>query len=61
LEDVWDGNELKLTFRRIVSEQNMRVWWDLCAIMENVTLNEDDQIIWAFGPVASTQFNRCME
>ena len=40
----------------------MRVWWDLCAIMENVTLmNEDDQIIWAFGPVASTQFNRCME
>jgi hypothetical protein len=49
LEDVWDGSELKLTFRS-VSEQNIRLWWDLCVIMENVTLmNEDDQIIWAFG------------
>jgi hypothetical protein len=50
LGDIWEGRVLKLAFRRSVSDQNMRLWWDLCAIMENITLlNEDDQIIWSYG------------
>lgn len=48
--DVWDGADLKLTFRRTVSAQLMDMWFEICAIAESITLTEEcDTIIWSFN------------
>lgn len=40
---------LKLTFRRVVSAQNMELWDELCAIAKSIVLSADnDQVIWKF-------------
>jgi hypothetical protein len=50
IKEVWDGEELKLSFRRNVSESLMSLWEELRAIGENVALtDEEDQIIWSFN------------
>jgi hypothetical protein len=47
--NVWDGVNLKLTFRRVVSTQVMELWNELCAITESIILLTDkDQVIWVF-------------
>lgn len=50
IAQVWDGQVLRLTFRRAVSENLMNMWYDLLSIVENLTLQEEnDQIIWSFS------------
>jgi hypothetical protein len=50
LSQVWDGQELMLTFRRNVSESLMRLWWDLCSVVEGTSLfEEEDQIMWSYS------------
>lgn len=49
MSQVWCEGELRLTFRRNVSENLMNMWWDLYSMIEGVSLtDEDDQIIWSF-------------
>ena len=45
VKEVWDGVNLKLTFRRTVSEQVMNLWWELVGLMNNIALSEEDTII----------------
>jgi hypothetical protein len=50
VKDVWDGENLMLTFRRPVSEQVMNLWWELVGLMSDINLSEeDDHIIWAYS------------
>ena len=50
VREIWDGENLMLTFRRMVSEQGMNLWWELVNLMSEVTLSEEgDQIIWAYS------------
>ena len=49
VEEVWDGMDLKLTFRRTVSEQVMNLWWELVSLINGIVLSEEeDQIVWAY-------------
>ena len=46
---VWDGVNLKLTFRRCVSPVLFDRWIELCQLMSTVSLSgEDDTPIWMF-------------
>jgi hypothetical protein len=50
IKEVWDGVELKLSFRRNVSERLMLMWDDLCAVSESINLNDEkDHILWSFN------------
>lgn len=50
IKEVWDGEELKLSFRRTVSNRLMLLWDELSAIGESITLNnEEDQILWSYN------------
>jgi len=50
IAEVWDGETLKLSFRRAVSENLMQMWFELLEIVEEVVLLEDeDQIIWSYS------------
>lgn len=47
---MWDGERLKLTFRRSVSEYLMSLWYELLGIAKSINLKEEsDQIIWSFN------------
>jgi hypothetical protein len=47
---VWDGTDLKFIFRRTVSEHGMSMWYEICNIVESLTLNEgEDSLIWSFS------------
>lgn len=47
---VWDGQELKLSFRSNVSEALMNMWLELCSLVEGTSLNdEEDQILWSYS------------
>ena len=49
VDDVWDGTELKISFRRGVNETLMQDWLALITITESITFSEDcDAIIWSF-------------
>jgi hypothetical protein len=39
--DIWDGNNLKCTFSRIVSESLMRMWEDIMSIARNINFSDD--------------------
>ncbi|TVU34487.1 hypothetical protein EJB05_16322, partial [Eragrostis curvula] len=48
IDDVWDGSNLKLTFRRTVNEKGMMAWNDLLAVASSIDLGqEDDYVTWA--------------
>lgn len=50
ISQVWDGQVLRLTFRRSVSENLMNLWYELLSIVENLTLRDSsDQILWSFS------------
>lgn len=38
--EVWDGENLMLTFRRNVSENTMNLWFELCNVIEDISLSE---------------------
>ena len=49
LHDVWDGENLMLTFRRSVSTSTTNLWLELFSFVESVSLSEEeDQILWHF-------------
>jgi hypothetical protein len=49
IAEVWDGRNLKLTFRRCVDQQLMQRRYDLKSIAEYVQLDETkDSLIWKF-------------
>jgi hypothetical protein len=50
IKEVWDGENLKFTFRRTVDNRLMNQWHELVQIASNVQFNdEDDSIIWKFN------------
>jgi hypothetical protein len=50
ISEVWDGEELRLSFRRSVSVRLMSLWEELKATVESIVLNdEEDQILWTYS------------
>jgi len=50
IDEVWDGETFKLSFRRTVSDRLMNLWHEMLEIVEDVSKSdEDDQIIWSFS------------
>lgn len=46
ISKLWDGDQLKCTFRRMFSDEMMIQWHELLSIIRGVTLNGDeDQLI----------------
>jgi hypothetical protein len=43
---VWDGVDLKLTFRRTVSESVMDLWWEILAMMDDFSFSEEEDYIF---------------
>lgn len=51
IAEVWDGSQLKLSFRRTVDVHLLNRWFELEAIVQSVTLtNGQDAPIWMFHP-----------
>jgi hypothetical protein len=49
ISDLWDGVDLKCTFRRTVSEDLYQAWLEVVELASTVTLtNEEDEMIWQF-------------
>jgi hypothetical protein len=49
IAEVWDGRNLKLTFRRCVDHQLMQRWYDLKSIVESIQFDgTEDSLIWKF-------------
>ena len=49
VSQVWNGQELMLTFRINVSEALMSMWWELCSLVKGTSLtDEEDQILWSY-------------
>lgn len=49
IADLWDGENLRISFRRRVPPRLMNMWLDLVSIAESVSYSDDcDAIIWAF-------------
>ena len=47
IAEVWDGTNLKISFRRCVDNRLLHLWFDLPSIAQSVILNDDDDaIIW---------------
>jgi hypothetical protein len=50
ISEVWDGEELRLSFRRNVSVRLMSLWEELTTVVESIVLNnEKDQILWTYS------------
>lgn len=49
IAEVWDGSELRISFRRRVTPRLMHMWLELIAIAESISYVDDcDAIIWSF-------------
>lgn len=49
VHDVWDGENLMLTFRRNVSARDMNLWYELHNLMDSISLTEEeDNILWNY-------------
>jgi hypothetical protein len=49
--DVWDGSDLKFTFRRIVSPFLFNRWLELVDLMRTIQLTDcEDKPLWLFHP-----------
>jgi hypothetical protein len=49
VQEVWDGDNLMLTFKRSVSNNLMNMWWELVGLIESTVLSEeDDQLLWCY-------------
>jgi mannosylglycoprotein endo-beta-mannosidase len=56
ISEVWDGNSLKLTFRRNFNDSLMEQWFELEQIANNISFSEDcDSLIWTYD--SSGQFS----
>jgi hypothetical protein len=46
IREIWDGTNLKCTFRRRVNRRVFDLWEVVCVIAENLVLSgEDDELI----------------
>jgi hypothetical protein len=51
ISTVWDGNELKIFFRRTVSQSLYDKWLELCDLVASVSFSdEEDSSVWMFHP-----------
>lgn len=41
IDQAWDGNNLKFTFRRAVSAQVMNLWWKVVETAKSITFIDD--------------------
>ena len=41
IDEVWDGTNLKLTFRRTVTETMFQKWLELCGVAESITCTDE--------------------
>jgi hypothetical protein len=49
IHDLWDGTDLKCTFRRTANNDLMLQWEEVCQLVTTITLsNEPDDYIWTF-------------
>ena len=49
IADLWDGNELKCTFRRTVSPTLSRKWLEVVQLASTIDLTGgEDNLIWQF-------------
>jgi hypothetical protein len=47
--EVWVHEEIKLTFRRVFSDDTMNRWEDLKSVVEQIVLNDDtDALVWGY-------------
>jgi len=50
LAELWDGVDLKCTFRRNVSEDLYQSWLDIVELVSTVQFtNDEDEMIWQFN------------
>jgi hypothetical protein len=50
ISEVWDGHDLKLTFRRNLSNELMEQWYALESIAQGIVLTSDiDTLIWTYS------------
>jgi hypothetical protein len=51
IADVWDGQELKCSFRRTVDDHMYNRWLELVSLISTISLtNGEDMPIWMFHP-----------
>lgn len=50
IAEIWDGENIKLTFRRNFSPQMMELWYELQGIIKSTSLcsEEEDSLIWQY-------------
>lgn len=51
MHEIWDGVDIKLTFRRGFDAYLMQLWYELVAIMSHVTLSQGP-ISWSGSCIA---------
>lgn len=50
IADLWDGNDLKCTFRRTVDARLSRKWLEVVQIASTISFtDEEDSMIWQFS------------
>jgi hypothetical protein len=50
IRDIWDGVNLKFTFRRTVDSSLMSQWLEVRLIVESLSLSEaEDAVIWQYN------------
>ena len=54
IAELWDGETLKISFKRKFSPRLMQLWMELLSIAESISFTDDcDTIIWAFDGSSS--------
>lgn len=49
IQQIWDGQTLKLTFRRIFNENVMNLWYELEEIAKSIAYSDGcDSLIWQY-------------
>jgi hypothetical protein len=51
IQELWDGESLKCTFRRTVGEKLMGMWDEVVQLATTICFSdEEDSLIWQFSP-----------
>jgi hypothetical protein len=49
IAELWDGNNLRCTFRRCVDIRLFQLWEEVVSIAESISLTMDeDEMVWQF-------------
>lgn len=50
VQELWDGNELRCTFRRTVTQTQLHLWDEIVQLASTISYNgEQDEMIWTFN------------